>query len=90
MNALCEPIRLRVVSLFFLSPSSETRETRKWHARDGRGARAWTAFTKSEEKQRLLAVYEQIFEGLNVVNSQPLNDLNFHLITVNRQKLPPL
>ena len=62
-------------SLFFLGPSSKTRETRKWprgllKARDRRGtsprfsqlaasplARPCTPLTKSEEKERLLAVY---------------------------------
>ena len=45
-------------SLFFLGPSSKTPETRKWTrtwlmVRDERG----TPLTKSEEKERLLAVY---------------------------------
>ena len=53
--------------LFLISPSSKTRETRKWprtwlKARDGRGrplarALACTPLTKSEEKERLFAVY---------------------------------
>ena len=46
-------------------------------ARRERRARR-TPFTKSEEKQRLPAVYEQIVEGLNVVNCQPANDLKFN------------
>ena len=46
-----------------------------WTARDGRGARTWTPFTKSEEKERLLTVYEQIVEGFNAVNCQLSNDL---------------
>ena len=51
-----------------------------WKARDGKGARAGTPFTKSEEKERLLAVYEQIVEGLDVVNCQLSNDLRFNRI----------
>ena len=54
---------LRIHRLRVLSPLSKTHETRKWprawlKARDGRGtlARACTPLTKSEEKERLLAV----------------------------------
>ena len=55
-------------SLFYLSPSSETRKTRKWPraCRFSRlftasplDARARTPLTKSEEKERLLVGYRQ-------------------------------
>ena len=52
-------IRLRAVSLFFCSPSSKTRDTQMaTRVTDGASPlpRACIALTKSEEKERLLAV----------------------------------
>ena len=51
-------------------------------ARDGRRetGEARAPFTKSEEKERLLTVYEQIVEGFNAVNCQLSNDLKFNPI----------
>ena len=57
--------------LFFLSPSSETRAPKNDHA--CRCSRARTPFTKSGEKERLLAVYEQDGQKEWVCNLLPLN-----------------
>ena len=70
MIEICEP-RLRAVSKYFSvrrgKRARHENDTRaRWKARDGRGARTWTPFTKSEEKERLLTVYEQIVEGFKV------------------------
>ena len=68
-------------SLFYLGPSSKTPETPKWprawlETRDGRGvsrlrrsslARECTPHTKSEEKERSVAVYEEYENGLKWV-----------------------
>ena len=78
MIEICEP-RLRAVSQSVERHARDTKMTRAWwKARDGRGARTWTPFTKPEEKERLLTVYEQIVEGFNAVNCQPSNDLKFN------------
>ena len=64
-------VRLRAVSLFFCSPSSKTRDTQMaTRVTDGASPRACISVTKSEEKERLLAVKRSVWNQ-NVNSAGP-------------------
>ena len=81
-------------SLFYLSPPSETRKTRKW-PRACRFSRLFTAspldacartpLTKSEEKERLLAGYRQRWIT-EVSTSLSLKRQSSHLLSLGRNR----